>query len=575
MDLALRDWGQTPSSEAVSTIDVSLTGYALLAEPLLNKGTAFDENEREAFSLHGLLPPHIGTLDEQVARRMAALRGFANDLERYVFLRGLQDTNETLYYAVLTRHVVEVLPLVYTPTVGLGCQHFSHIYNRPRGLFLSYPNRGRMQQIFSHPRFDRVRTIVVTDGERILGLGDQGAGGMGIPIGKLAIYTACAGLDPATTLPITLDVGTDNLPLLDDPIYVGWRHERVRGQEYDDFVETFVDAVIARWPNVLLHWEDFARDNATRLLERYRDRLCTFNDDIQGTAAVATGTLLAALAKSGGAFSDQRIVILGAGSAGCGIAGLLLQAMHDAGLEPAAARRRFYLVDREGLLLDDDPHLLSFQAPFAQPRAAVDGWTLERPETIGLLDVVRNVRPTALIGVTGVAGAFSEAVVREMARHVPRPVILPLSNPTANAEATPADLCAWTDGRAIVGVGSPFPPASCNGRPFPFDQTNNAYIFPGIGLAAAAARISRISDAMFLAAARRLSELSPAHSERDGPLLPPLTAVHNVSVNVAEAVTLQAQAEGYAQPASPDEIRRAIRATVWAPVYHPYRYVPA
>ncbi len=486
-----------------------MTGYALLADPLLNKGTAFDEDEREAFGLHGLLPPHVGTLDEQVERRLAALRSFSTDLERFVFLRGLQDANETLYYALLTRNIVEVLPLIYTPTVGLGTQQFSQTYSKPRGLFLSYSNRDRMAQIFAHPHFDDITTIVVTDGERILGLGDQGAGGMAIPIGKLAIYTAAGGLDPATTLPVMLDVGTDNAALRDDPLYIGWQHERIKGAAYDEFIETFVSAVIARWPNVLLHWEDFARHNATRLLERYRDRLCTFNDDVQGTAAVATGTLLAALAKSGGVLGGQRIVVLGAGSAGCGIASLLLGALIETGLDPAEARRRFYLVDRDGLLVDGGPEPLTFQAPFVQSRDAVADWKLDAPGRIELLDVVRNAHPTVLIGVTGVAGAFGEAVVREMARNVPRPIIMPLSNPTVLAEATPADLFAWTDGRAIVGVGSPFPPVSFGGRTIPIDQTNNAYIFPGIGLAVVAARIRRISDGMFLAAARRLWQRSP------------------------------------------------------------------
>jgi malate dehydrogenase (oxaloacetate-decarboxylating) len=545
----------------------------LLADPLLNKGTAFDEDEREAFGLHGLLPPHVGTLDQQVERRMTALRDFSSDLERFVFLRGLQDTNETLYYALVSRNIVEVLPLIYTPTVGLGCQRFSQVYSKPRGLFLSYPNRDRIAEIFSHPRYDKITTIVVTDGERILGLGDQGAGGMGIPIGKLAIYTACAGLDPATTLPVTLDVGTDNAPLLQDPLYIGWRHERITGQAYDDFIETFVSAVVARWPNVLLHWEDFARHNATRLLERYRDRLCTFNDDVQGTAAVATGTLLSALGKSGSALTEQRIVVLGAGSAGCGIASLLLGALIDAGLDPAEARRRFYLVDRNGLLLDDEPNVMPFQAPFLQPKTAIADWALAAPGHVGLFDVVHNVKPTVLIGVTGVAGAFGEAVIREMALHVARPVIMPLSNPTPLAEATPADLYAWTDGRAIVGVGSPFAPILWHGRTIPVDQTNNAYIFPGIGLAVVAAKIRRISDGMFLAAARRLAELSPSRSDPNGSLLPALTAVVDVSMSVAEAVARQAQAEGLAPLTSPAELQRAIREGMWMPVYHPYRYV--
>ena len=559
--------------DLTTPIDVSVSGYALLADPLLNKGTAFDEDERATFGLHGLLPPHVGTLDEQVARRIEGLRNLSNDLERFVFLRGLQDTNESLYYALVTREIVELLPLIYTPTVGLGCQRFSQVYTKPRGLFLSYPNRERIESIFANPRYDKVTTIVVTDGERILGLGDQGAGGMGIPIGKLAIYTACAGIDPATTLPIMLDVGTDNIALRNDPLYIGWRNERIKGQAYDDFIEIFVSAVQKRWPHVLLQWEDFARHNATRLLERYRDRLCTFNDDVQGTAAVATGTLLSALAKSGTTLTEERFAVLGAGGAGCGISNLLLGAMIDAGVPPAEARRRFYLIDRDGLLTDDMTGLMPFQQPFAQPRAALGGWTLDTPGRIELLDVVRNVKPTVLIGVTGIAGAFTEAAIREMARGVQRPIVMPLSNPTSCAEATPADLAAWTDGRAIVGVGSPFPAVVWNGVSHPVDQTNNVYIFPGLGLGVVAAKIRRISDGMFLAAAKALAELSPSRTDPEGRLLPPLTSVREVSFHVARAVALQAMDEGFADRRTPAQLEAAIRDTMWSPVYHPYRRV--
>ena len=343
-----------PSHVSAQTTEVvtPLTGYHLLADSLLNKGTAFTEQERDAFELHGLLPPRVATLDEQVSRRLQVLRGFATDLERYAFLRELQDTNETVFYALLTRNIEELLPIAYTPTVGAGCQHFSRLFRKPRGLFLSLQHRKRIKQILANPQFDRTEVIVVTDGERILGLGDQGAGGMGIPIGKLALYTACGGIHPATTLPVFLDVGTDNDERLADPLYVGWRHERVRGQEYDDFVEEFVTAVTERWPHVLLQWEDFAKANATRLLDRYRDRLCTFNDDIQGTAAVATGTLLSAIAVTGVPLTEQRIAIFGAGSAGCGIAGLLMAAMVEAGVDAKTAAKRFYMVDQDGLLVE-------------------------------------------------------------------------------------------------------------------------------------------------------------------------------------------------------------------------------
>ena len=482
-----------------NTIETDLTGSDLLSNPLLNKGTAFTESERDTFGLHGFLPPHIGCLEEQIDRRMQALHDLQSDFERYVFLRGLQDANETLFYALVTRNLEETLPLVYTPTVGEGCQRFSHIWSKPRGLFLSWPHRNRIGEILAHRRFDQIEAIVVSDGERILGLGDQGAGGMGIPIGKLSLYTACAGLHPATTLPILLDTGTDNPERLADPLYIGWCHERVRGQHYDDFIDAFVEAVDARWPHVLLQWEDFARANAGRLLARYRDRLCTFNDDIQGTAAVAAGTLLAALRVTGIPLRDQRIVIVGAGSAGCGIGALILREMIDAGVPEEEARGRFFAVDRDGLLVQGSPDLLGFQAPFAQPRAAVADWRREHPDRIGLFDVVANAKPTALIGVSGQPGIFTEKIVRAMAGGTARPVIFPLSNPVSRSEATPQDLETWSEGRAVIGTGSPFAPVKRNGKPFTVDQTNNAYVFPGVGLGVLAVDAHRVSDRMFKA----------------------------------------------------------------------------
>jgi malate dehydrogenase (oxaloacetate-decarboxylating) len=559
-------------SESTSAfVTTALSGYELLADPQLNKGTAFSETERETFDLHGLLPPNVATLDEQVSRRLQALRGFETDLERYAFLRELQDTNETLFYALLVGNLEELLPIVYTPTVGAGCQHFSRLFRKPRGLFLSIPHKDRIDRIFAQPRFDTVEAIVVTDGERILGLGDQGAGGMGIPIGKLSLYTGCGGLHPATTLPILLDVGTDNPDCLADPLYIGWRHERVRGQEYDDFVEAFVSAVVKRWPRVLLQWEDFAKNNATRLLERYRDRLCTFNDDVQGTAAVATGALLAAINVTGVPLTDQRVAVLGAGSAGCGIAGLIRAAMRDAGLPESEAASRFFMVDRDGLLVDGMTGLVSFQLPFVQKKQALENWKLSHPDKIGLLDVVRNARPTVLIGVSGQAGAFSEPIVRALAECNKRPVIFPLSNPTSREEATPADIEAWTEGRALIGVGSPFPPITRDGSRFKVDQTNNSYIFPGVGLAALAVGATRVSDGMFMAAAKALASSSPARDNPKHNLLPPVSALREVAVTVALAVALQAHKEGLATGVSTEQIEQHIRAKVWTPRYVPYR----
>ena len=553
----------------------ALSGYDLLNEPLLNKGTAFSEAEREAFDLHGLLPPHVGALDEQIARRLRLLRSFGTDIERYAFLRELQDTNETLFYALVLANLEEMLPLVYTPTVGLGCQQFSGVFRKPRGLFLSYPHKERIRRILSHPRYDGVEAIVATDGERILGLGDQGANGMGIPIGKLSLYTACAGLHPSTTLPILLDIGTDNPERLGEPVYVGWRHERVRGQDYDDFIEAFIAAIEERWGGrVLLQWEDFSRANATRLLERYRDRVCSFNDDIQGTAAVATGALLAAINVTGVPLARQNIALLGAGSAGCGVASLLLRAMTEAGLSEAEARRRFWLVDRDGLLVEGMAGLLPFQQPFAQPRDAVAGWRLNHPDKVALHDVVRNVGPTALIGVSGQPDAFGEQTIREMSRHVARPVIFPLSNPPSRSEARPDELLAWTEGRAVVGVGSPFPPVTRDGRVVKIDQTNNSYIFPGVGLGVIAAGARRISDAMFMAAARALADASPARADPSANLLPPVTALREVALAVAIAVARQAEREGLAPPQGDDEALRArIAAKMWTPHYRDY--VPA
>ncbi len=552
-------------------VETALSGYELLNEPLLNKGTAFSDAEREEFELHGLLPPHVAMLDWQVKRRLDAFRGLGTDLQKYIFLRGLQDSNETLFYALLTRNIEEMMPVVYTPTVGLGCQLFSRIFRKPRGLFLSLPLKDRIAGILNHARYDSVEAIVVSDGERILGLGDQGAGGMGIPIGKLSLYVACAGLHPATTLPVLLDVGTDNREHLDDPLYIGWRHERVRGQAYDELVATFVDAVRRRWPHVLLHWEDFAFDNANRLLAQYRDQLCSYNDDIQGTASIAVGTLLAAINVTGESLQSQRIAVLGAGSAGTGICALLLRAMVEAGADAAEACSRFYLVDRNGLLVEGIAGLQPFQAQFAQQRDRVAAWVPNGAGRIDLFEVVANAKPTVLIGTSGQPHAFTEPIVRAMAENVHRPIIFPLSNPTERSEAAPQDLCEWSGGRAVIGSGSPFPPLRRNGRQCRVDQTNNAYVYPGIGLGAIAVKARRISDGMFLTAARTLAALSPARKDPNANLLPALVELREISFQVAHAVARQAQAEGLADPRSEQETATAVRAKMWEPVYASYR----
>jgi malate dehydrogenase (oxaloacetate-decarboxylating) len=546
-------------------------GHEILENPLLNKSTAFSQEERETFNLHGLLPDHVETLEEQVERRLACVRALPSDLDRYVFLRDLQDTSETLYFALITRHLEELLPIIYTPTVGAGCQQFSHIYRRPRGLFLSLPNKDRLDQILANPRFDNVECIVVTDGERILGLGDQGVGGMGIPIGKLAIYSGCGGIAPATTLPITLDVGTNNAERLADPRYIGWRHERVRGQEYDDFIEAFITAVHKRWPNVLLQWEDFHKNNANRLLERYRDRLCTFNDDIQGTASVATGTLLSAIQITGVALTEQRIAILGGGSAGIGIADLIKHAMIEAGLSEDEARQRFFIVGRHGLVTEQTPNLEAFQQAFTQDSAILAGWQLAEAGKASLLDVVRNAKPTVLVGVAGQPGTFTEEIIREMACHVDRPIVFPLSNPTSCVEAQPADIVTWTEGRAIIGTGSPFAPIEFQGHTHHFAQTNNSYIFPGVGLGVLAVHSRRVTDGMFLAAARALAGMSPAISNPAGRLLPTLDRMREVSRVIAIAVAKQARSEGLTAQYSDSQIEELIQAKIWEPQYRPYQ----
>jgi malate dehydrogenase (oxaloacetate-decarboxylating) len=552
-------------------VKITLTGQNLINDPALNKGTAFTEAERHLFCLNGLLPPLVGTLDDQVARRMKMLRSFQTDLQRYAFLRELQDTNETLFYAVLVRHLEELLPIVYTPTVGEACERFSDIWRKPRGIFLSYADRGPIRNILADPRYDKVRVIVVTDGERILGLGDQGAGGMGISIGKAVLYTACGGIPPDEALPIVLDVGTDNGERLSDPLYIGWRDARIKGDDYDAFVEEFVSAVSERWPGALLQWEDFGGSNASRLLLRYRDRLCTFNDDIQSTAAVAGATLLAAVKATGQSLRDQRIVLFGAGSAGCGIGKLLLELMIEDGLPEAEARTRFFTVDRQGLLLAETPDSTPAQAPFLQSKEVVAGWSLETPARISLLDVVRNAKPTVLIGTSGLAGAFDEDVVRSMAAHVHRPIILPLSNPTSRSEATPQQLIAWTNGRAFMGTGSPFAPVSWKGRLIEIDQTNNCYIFPGMGLGILACGARRVSDAMFRVAARTVAELSPVST--DGRLLPPTRSLRSVATAVARAVARQAQEDGHAETCPPDILDSLIESYHWEPCYREYETI--
>ena len=549
---------------------ISLSGNELINSPRWNKGTAFRDEERDVFDLHGLLPPHVGTLEDQLRRRLQALAQQPSAFGKYSFLRDLQDTNETLFYALVVRNVEQILPLVYTPTVGEGCERFSEIWRKPRGLFLSYPNRDRIERILADPRHDAVRCIVVSDGERILGLGDQGAGGMGIPIGKMALYTALGGIHPEHCLPILLDVGTDNEERLQSPIYIGWRHRRVRGNDYDAFVDHFVQAVKKRWPHVLLHWEDFAGANAARFLDRYRAELCTFNDDIQGTAAVAAATVISALNVSGAPLERQRIAVVGFGSAGLGITNLLAEFMLDAGLSAAEARARFYAIDRHGLIAEKTKDVRPEQMAYARGEDEVRGWRVGDGD-ITLLDVVRHAKPSVLIGVSGQAGAFHEAVVREMAKHTARPVIFPLSNPTSRSEARPQDLMDWTGGRALIGTGSPFDPVDVGGKRIAVTQTNNAYVFPGLALGILASKARRVTDAMIKAAAEELVRHLPTRSDPQASLLPPISDARRLGRFIAAAVGRQAIRDGQAQVPDEESLERELESCIWEPIYAAYR----
>lgn len=547
---------------------VPYAGPALLEMPLLNKGSAFSEDERLDFNLVGLLPQAVETIEEQLERAYRQYQQCQTALDRHIHLRAIQDDNETLYYRLVSEHLEEMLPVIYTPTVGQACEEFSNIYRNHRGLFISYTDRDHIDDILHSATKDKVKVIVVTDGERILGLGDQGIGGMGIPIGKLALYTACGGISPAYTLPITLDVGTNNQSLLDDPMYMGWRHPRVSQQEYDAFIDEFISAVKRRWPNVLLQFEDFAQANAVPLLERYRDELCCFNDDVQGTAAVCVGTLMAACQARGETMASQRVVFVGAGSAGCGIAEQVVVAMQAEGLSEREARDRVYMVDREGLVTREQTWLYDFQRKLAHDPAQVADWNGQE-----LLEVVKQVRPTVLLGVCGQHGIFTEEVIRTMHAGCSSPLVMPLSNPTSRAEAMPEDVIRWTEGQAMVATGSPFEPVEYEGKSYPIAQCNNAYIFPGIGLGVIASGASRVTDAMLMSASRALAREAPILKldAQGGALLPPLRDIRQLSASIAFEVAAQAEQQGVALRTSGNELRKAIERNSWTPAYRDYR----
>lgn len=557
-----------------------MRGMELLNNPALNKGTAFSEAERDAFGLHGLLPPIVESLNEQCVRAYEAFSLKPNDLERHIYLRQLQDTNEVLFYRLLLEHIEEMLPIVYTPTVALGCQQFSHIYRRPRGLFVSYPRRHSIAELLRNYPNHEVDIVVVTDGERILGVGDQGVGGLGIPIGKLSLYTLIGGIHPGRTLPVVLDAGTNNEARLSDPEYLGWRHRRVAGADYHEFIDLFVQAVKKVFPGTLLQWEDFSGVHARPILDRYRDSMLTFNDDIQGTAAVTLGAILAAVRVAGSPLKDQEIVFLGAGSASIGVADCLRAALVADGLAEEEARSRIWMVDVDGLLHSGRKNLTPEQQVYAQPLGRVAEWTRADGDKIGLGEVIRRVRATILIGLSAAGGAFTEAIVREMASKVARPIIFPLSNPTDHAEANPDELLRWTECRALIATGSPFPPVKIAGCTIPITQCNNVYIFPALGLAAVGTRSSahslgmrRITDVMMIAAARTLAAHSPALKDPAATLLPALKDCRSVAVEIAYAVAREAERLGLAADLDFPPLHARIVASQWYPDYA--AYVPA
>ena len=547
---------------------IPFAGPALLETSLLNKGSAFSQEERDSFNLTGLLPHNIETIEEQAARAYQQFSSFKSDLDKHIYLRNIQDTNETLFHRLIDHHLEEIMPLIYTPTVGLACQKFSKIYRRKRGLFISYPERDKIDDMLQNATKQNVKVIVVTDGERILGLGDQGIGGMGIPIGKLALYTACGGISPAYCLPIVLDVGTNNTQLLSDPMYMGWRNPRIGGEQYAEFVDDFIQAVKRRWPNVLLQFEDFAQTNATPLLQKYRDQLCCFNDDIQGTAAVSVGTLIAACQNKGQKLSEQNIAFLGAGSAGCGIAEHIIKQMQREGLSEDQARARVFMVDRYGLLTDDMPNLQAFQQPLVQLQSRVSAWPTPAP--LGLQQVVEQGKITVLIGVSGQPGLFTQDIIEQLCRNTAKPIVLPLSNPTSRVEGTPSDIIHWSQGKAIVATGSPFSPVAYNDSIIEISQCNNSYIFPGIGLGVLVVAAKSISDNMLMAASQALADAAMAYQPKNG-LLPPLSEIKTVSKKIAKAVALQAIEDGLALPVAEEVLEQELVNQFWQPEYRQYR----
>ena len=555
-----------------SPLYIPYSGPSLLETPLLNKGSAFSLSEREQFNLTGLLPPRYESIDEQVARAYQQYSSFNSDLNKHIYLRAIHDNNETLFFKLVQSYLTEMMPIIYTPTVGDACEKFSDIYRSSRGLFICYEQRKNIDDILRNATKNKVKVIVVTDGERILGLGDQGIGGMGIPIGKLSLYTSCGGISPAYTLPIMLDVGTNNEKLLNDPMYMGARHKRIEQKQYDEFIDLFVQAVKRRWPQALLQFEDFAQHNATPLLTRYRNELCCFNDDIQGTACVTVGTLLAACRSKKEKLSEQNVVFVGAGSAGCGIAEQIIACMVSEGISEKQARSQIFMIDKLGLLMESMPRLRDFQQKLAQPECLLSTWS-STGKYPSLLEVIQQLKPSILIGVSGQAGLFNEQVITTMKSTCDLPIILPLSNPIKQIEALPEQIITWTQGKVIVATGSPFSPVEYQGKSYEIAQCNNSYIFPGLGLAVVAANISRISDEMLMAASEILAQESPLANTDEGKLLPPLNSIVELSRKIAFSVAKVAFKQKFALEISDEMLLTQIQNNFWQPSYRQYKRI--
>ena len=555
------------------SLETTLRGVEVLSTPLLNKGVAFTQEEREELGLKGLLPPAVLTLEEQARRAYEQFCSQPDDLLKNVYLTALHDRNEVLFYRILTDHLREMLPIVYTPTVGVAIQRYSHEYRKPRGVYLSINDPSGIEEAFANigATAENIDLVVVTDGEGILGIGDWGVGGINIAIGKLAVYTAAVGIDPSRVLPVILDVGTNREELLDNPFYIGNRHPRITGEAYDEFIDTFVQAVNKQFPKALLHWEDFSSRNARKILDKYRHDICTFNDDIQGTGAVSLAAVLSAVKASGVPLSEHRVVVFGAGTAGIGIADQVRDAMVRVGVSEEESYKRFWCIDRNGLVTDNMKDLLDFQMPYARKEAEVSEW--KQNGVIGLAEVVKHVKPTILIGTSTVAGAFKEEIIKEMASHVERPIILPMSNPTPLAEAKPADLIEWTEGRALVATGSPFEPVTYNGVTYVIGQSNNALIFPGLGLGTIVVRASVMTDGMFAAAAEAVASMVDT-SQPGAPILPEVEELRNISEMVAIEVAKVAVAEGVAREnLSDNDIKIAVKEAIWEPEYRQIKAV--